>query len=69
VTRTERLEALLCTPAQWSYIRRLLREGFASHYKGGPNLDEHHMPTNYMKQQASADIATLLAAKARGWKD
>ena len=57
------------TDAQWSYIRRLLREAFAHLYEGGPNLDEHHMPTNYTRDQASADIKRLLEAKGRGWRD
>jgi len=57
-----------CTDAQWSYLQRLLREAFAHLYKHGPNLDTHHMPTHYTKQQASSDLKSLLAAKSRGWK-
>jgi len=58
----------MATDAQWSYIRRLLREGFAHLCKSLPNLDEHHMPMYYSKQKASADIQRLLELKARGWK-
>lgn len=63
-----RAQATLATDAQWSYLRRLLRERFAHHCSAGPNLDEHHMPTYYTKDQASADIKRLLDIKAKGWK-
>jgi hypothetical protein len=63
------MENYLATDAQWSYVRRLMNEAFSRHYDNTPNIDVHHMPRNYTKAQASADISRLLAAKARGWKD
>jgi hypothetical protein len=45
-----------------------MNEAFANLCKDTPNVDVHHRPTYYTKQQASADIQQLLAAKARGWK-
>jgi hypothetical protein len=62
------LSYLLCTDAQWSYIRRLMNEAFAHHYSNTPNIDVHHMPHNYLKSDASADIQRLLSAKQKGWK-
>lgn len=58
---------LMCTDAQWSYIRILMNEGFVHHCKELPPLDVHHMPTNYTKQQAFQDIETLKALKSNGW--
>lgn len=63
-----RAEAILATDAQWSYVRRLMNEGFARLCKSLPNLDVHHMPTYYTKEQASADIKRLLELKAGGWR-
>jgi len=62
-----RLESLLATDAQWSYIRRLMNEAFASHCELVPNIDVHHQPTQYLKADASADIKRLLELKAQGW--
>ena len=60
--------SILATDAQWSYVRRLMNEAFAHLYKDTPNIDVHHRPTYYTKEQASADITRLLAAKKNGWK-
>lgn len=63
-----RIEATLATDAQWAYVRRLMNEAFVHHCANTPNIDVHHQPTHYTKEQASADIKRLLEAKARGWK-
>ncbi len=67
-TRRQWIASLECTDAQWSYIRRLMDEGFVHHCNSLPPLDRHHMPTYYSKSQASADIKTLLALKSNNWK-
>lgn len=66
---TARRESLLATDQQWSYVRRLMNEAFSRLYKNTPNIDVHHAPRDYSKADASADIARLLAAKSRGWRD
>jgi hypothetical protein len=45
-----------------------MNEAFAHHAKDTPNIDVHHQPIHYTKQQASADIQRLLELKTRGWK-
>jgi hypothetical protein len=45
-----------------------MNEAFINLYHDTPNIDVHHMPTYYTKEQASADIKRLLYAKAKGWK-
>lgn len=62
-----RIENLLATDQQWCYIRRLMNEAFANHCNQTPNLDVHHMPYQYLKTDASADIKRLLELKAAGW--
>jgi hypothetical protein len=62
---TEQNEA---SDKQWSYVRSLLDEAFVNHYEHGLGLDRHHRPPHYSKSQASSDIAALLSAKQRGWK-
>jgi len=59
---------MLATDAQWNYIRVLMNEAFRNLYKQTPNIDVHHRPTFYTKEQASGDIKKLLNAKKNGWK-
>lgn len=62
-----RASEMLASDAQWSYVKRLMREAFAKGYNNTPNLDVHHRPTYYTIEQASADIKRLLEAKQKGW--
>jgi hypothetical protein len=57
-----------CTDAQWAFIKRLMNEAFVHHCNKTPNLDVHHMPRCYSKEQASADIKALLNLKANNWR-
>jgi hypothetical protein len=61
-------QQILATDVQWAYVKQLMNEAFINLYHDTPNIDVHHMPTYYTKEQASADIKRLLYAKAKGWK-
>lgn len=55
------------TPAQISYLRKLLNEAFGARYAGRTWLDVHHL-NRVTRGEASKAIDELTRAKANGWK-
>jgi hypothetical protein len=57
---------LYATDGQVAYLRALLDEAFAHGYTHGLCLDRHHLES-VEKREASAAIASLIAAKQAKW--